>query len=114
MYNDTLNKYTYYLHLTMKQGVSAALIGGALGGQNSPFKAVPNPSQGLFHVWVPLLHKESQLEVISPDGRLVEIRKLAPANKTRLQLDLRRYGTGMYVLRLMHDGLSETIKVLVQ
>jgi len=114
MYNDTLNKYTYYLHLTMKQGVSAALIGGALGGPNSPFKAVPNPNQGLFHVWVPLLHKESQLEVFSPDGRLVEIRKLAPANKTRLQLDLRRYGTGMYVLRLMHDGLSETIKVLVQ
>ena len=110
MYNDTVTFNTYYLHLTMLQGAT----GGSLGGSESLFKAVPNPNQGLFHVWVPLLHKESQLEVFSPDGRLVEIRKLAPANKTRLQLDLRRYGTGMYVLRLMHDGLTETIKVLVQ
>jgi hypothetical protein len=94
----------------MMQGAT----GGSLGGSESLFKAVPNPNQGLFHVWVPLLHKESQLEVFSPDGRLVERRKLPPANKTRLQVDLRRHGTGMYLVRLMHDGLTETIKVLVQ
>lgn len=113
-YNDTVTFNTYYLHLTMLQGATGGLLGGTLGGSESLFKAVPNPNQGLFHVWVPLLHKESQLEVFSPEGRLVERRKLPPANKTRLEVDLRRHGTGMYVLRLMHDGLTETTKVLVQ
>ena len=105
---DSLNAVTRSLNL------SITTLGGTLGSPvGGSLMAYPNPSDGLVTLRTPSLDVVSRLEISSMDGRLVKEYELG-VRTTRVQVDLRRHGAGVYIFRMMAAGEDELIKVIVQ
>ena len=105
---DSLNAITRTLDLSITK------LGGTLGSSvGGSLMAYPNPSDGLVTLRTPSLDVVSRLEIISIDGRLIKEFELA-ARTTRFQVDLRKYGAGVYIFRMLAQGEDERITVIVQ
>lgn len=76
------------------------------------FKVYPNPGKGLFQMALPGGTGVGLVHVENLQGQL--IRRIRISTGEKPELDLRSFGSGVYVLHLYMDGLRYSTKVVVQ
>ena len=79
-------------------------------------KFYPNPTQGELHIELTGFSNESNISVYDLNGRLVyyeNIDNYSPIKILNRQIDLSRFGKGIYFVRLLNNNISETKKILV-
>lgn len=92
------------------------------GGRMAPTEAAPaelakvtvypNPSRGNVSVRISHLDSKAELSIINSRGTVVEKRTVS--GDQLLNLDLKKYGVGMYLLKLVNGDDVQTTKVMVQ
>ena len=83
---------------------------------NKESKLYPNPTQGQLNIELAGFNHESNISVFDLNGRLVyseNIDNYSPIKILKRQLNLSRFGKGIYFVRLINNNTSETKKVLV-
>ena len=80
------------------------------------FGVYPNPTKGIFNVVIEGTVAQSfNLEIMNLEGRLIESRKIY-VNQAQYteQFNLSTYPKGVYIIRLMNEGVIVTKKLIVQ
>jgi hypothetical protein len=77
----------------------------------SNISTYPNPSKGQLQVSLGSL-KNAEIQVIDSRGAIVERR--SAGNEQTLSFNLRKYGTGMYLIKVVSGKTVKTSKVLIQ
>ena len=72
----------------------------------------PNPSRGNVNVKVAHLHGKGELTVLNQRGAVVEKRTVS--GNQQVNFDLKKYGAGMYLVKLTSGDEVQTTKVMVQ
>ena len=73
----------------------------------------PNPSRGNISVQVNHLDAKAELTITNGRGLVVERRNIS-ASSQQLNFDLKKYGAGIYMVKLVNGDEIKTTKVLVQ
>lgn len=84
--------------------------------KNVSFGIYPNPTKGIFNVVIEGTVAQSfKLDVLNLEGRLIESRRIY-VNQAQYteQFDLSTYAKGVYIIRLMNEGVIVTKKLIVQ
>ena len=79
-------------------------------------KVYPNPTNGLLHIELSGYNTDLNISLYTLRGRIVyseDINDYAPDKILKRQINLARFGKGVYFVRLNNNGDSETKKVLV-
>ena len=96
-----------------KLSVSAGCNASAQPGMQN-ITAYPNPASGLTNVLF-TLSKESKcvLELYDMNGRKMMRKELtAPAGRNKIMIDMSKYATGLYTVRLISNDGIEIIKIM--
>jgi hypothetical protein len=72
----------------------------------------PNPSRGQVQVNLGIANAKSQIYIINSKGTIVE-RKAAGTAKS-FSFDLKKYGAGVYMVKIVTGNSEQTTKVIVQ
>lgn len=80
--------------------------------ENLGINVYPNPSRGILNVNTAQLPAGSEIQVISSRGNIVARR--AAGGAQTVSFDVRQFGTGVYMIKVINGGKVQTGKVLVQ
>ncbi|MDH5415584.1 MAG: T9SS type A sorting domain-containing protein, partial [Flavobacteriaceae bacterium] len=79
-------------------------------------KVFPNPTNGLLNIELTGYSNELNIDLYSLRGRMIYSENLSDNSTDKVlsrQINLSRYGKGVYFVRITNEGESETKKVLV-
>lgn len=84
-----------------------------IGKQSVPLKISPNPASDIINIPVSEFgNKETRLTIYSTDGRIVY--KQQWNNMDNVQVDVRTWPKGMYIMDIRSDGLKKNGRFTVQ
>lgn len=96
------------------------VLNGVLTATNEPledaagFTLYPNPTTGKVHLEIiDKTNRQAILKVLSIDGRVLQSRAIQTANSS-FDLDLLKFGPGVYIVQMQSDATIITRKVVVQ
>jgi len=72
----------------------------------------PNPSRGQVQVNLSIANPKAQIYIINSKGAVVETR--AAGNGKSFNFDLKKYGVGVYMVKVVNGGSEKITKVIVQ
>lgn len=80
------------------------------------FSIYPNPSKGLFNLELSgVVNQYYQVEILSLQGQLISQENIYVDNATySKQFDLSSFPKGVYIIRVMNDGVIKTRKLIIQ
>lgn len=92
----------------------AIIVTGIDGESSSPHGAVinPNPNNGVFDLRWENVQGTLDIRVFSADGQLI-IEKIKVSDKT-VSLDMEKEPVGIYYLKVVGSGFTQTLKVIKQ
>ena len=70
------------------------------------FSLYPNPNQGILAIEIAYETKEAQIYLFDLKGKLLDSAEIKNSSR-RMDWDISRFPAGMYVLRLISDGISQ-------
>jgi hypothetical protein len=70
------------------------------------FSLYPNPNQGILAIEIAYETKEAQIYLFDLKGKLLDSTEIKNSSR-RMDWDISRFPAGMYVLRLISDGISQ-------
>jgi len=79
-------------------------------------KVYPNPTQGLLHIDLSGYSNDLNITIFSLNGKLLyseSVNNNSPDKVLKRNINLSKYGKGVYFIRLVNENLSTTKKVLV-
>lgn len=99
------NRYINFTDLTL--GTNSSVV------TESKFYVYPNPSSQWLNISSSnTLHRVSQIEILSLEGRLLMQQK--PANESATQVNISALPQGMYLCRITSGNQQQTLKFLKQ
>lgn len=90
------------------QNVSACLGLNAIGQRLEDLQVVPNPNKGTFQLKLP---SNAEVNIVNAIGQIVYRKHLEAGTHT---LHLNELAKGMYSLKAIGDGNTQTIKIIVE
>jgi hypothetical protein len=70
------------------------------------FSLYPNPNQGILAIEIAYETKEAQIYLFDLKGKLLDSAEIKNSSR-RMDWDISRFPAGIYVLRLISDGISQ-------
>ena len=96
----------------------AFTIGGFVGvpevEQAFAISAFPNPTNGAVRVHIAEMDGPALMEVLDQQGRRVRTRNVELTGETDVQIDLSGEAQGLYLVRLLSEGRTATVRVMLQ
>jgi len=79
-----------------------------------PLKISPNPTSGRFQVTLPPGVQQEQMEIISTDGRILEVLNLNHLSPGTFSMDLSHLSPGLYLLRVSSGAQIHVGKLTIE
>lgn len=90
-------------------------VSGIVDIINSEISIYPNPNTGIFNIEINGFGQQFNISVLDFAGRVIEQEEAkASANEYRNTLDLSKYSSGVYFLRISNDNKSDYRKIVIQ
>jgi hypothetical protein len=70
------------------------------------FSLYPNPNQGILSIEIAYEISDAQIYLFDLKGKLLDSTEIKNSSR-RMDWDISRFPAGMYVLRLISDGISQ-------
>lgn len=121
--NAQLGINTYSVQVTDVYGCIAAdtieidyVLTVSEASKDISFGIYPNPTTGQFNIVIEgTIHQSFSLDIMNLEGRLIKHEKIFVNQATYTQqIDLLNFAKGVYMVRLMNEGLVITKKLIVQ
>ncbi len=121
--NAQLGINTYSVIVTDVYGCQAAdtisidyVLSVAEASKEVSFGIYPNPTKGKFNIVIEgTIHQNFSLDIMNLEGRIVKHQEIFVNQATySQQIDLSTFSKGVYMVRLMNEGLIITKKLIVQ
>ena len=80
------------------------------------FKVYPNPTNGILHIELTGYSNELNLSLFNSTGKIIHsenISNYSLEKSLKLNINLKRFGRGVYYARIVNNGKNETKKVIV-
>ena len=80
------------------------------------FKVYPNPTNGILHIELSGYSNELNLSLYNATGKIIHsdiISNYSLDKSLKRNINLRKYGKGVYYARIVNNGKNETKKVIV-
>jgi hypothetical protein len=97
---------------TMRAMPAPAVVASLDDQQPTGAVVYPNPSRGQLNVNLGKVAAGAEIQVINSRGNVVARR--AAGNAQSVSLDVRQFGTGVYMIKVISEGKVQTLKALVQ
>lgn len=90
-------------------------INGIVDIIDSEINIYPNPNKGIFNIEINGFGQKFNVSVINFAGRVIEQEEVKIfANEFKSTLDLSKYSSGVYFLRISNDSKSDYKKIVIQ
>lgn len=95
-------------------GQGKTLSTSSLPGQVNIAEVSPNPSTGIFRLYLSLPGQEATtIQLFSADGRILQVRNIEQSNGV-FDIDASSYRPGIYLLKITQGNYSKTVKLIRQ
>ncbi len=81
-----------------------------LGNKNEEISVFPNPASSLVNISLPS-SASYEISLLNISGQLIYNTKITTSNN--LVLNVSGYKAGVYFVRVIHDGITETKKLII-